>query len=175
MLNTILQKLWEKATKSSIFTVSSHHCTLREPEGVALPCPRQRTVDRRWKTKLLLHVILKQQLTNPFDCTVTCTGEIYSSFYSHSAAWTSVLELSNLDRDDWAGKLTEALWHREIGRNSLHTRHSRCQHGRKREILTAHSILVILDLSLCNITQFLSWNGETVGSNHHCATVMRST
>lgn len=33
MLNTNLQKLWEKATNSSIFTVSSHRRTLWEEEG----------------------------------------------------------------------------------------------------------------------------------------------
>ena len=31
--NTNLQKLWEKATNSSIFTVSSHRCVLWEEEG----------------------------------------------------------------------------------------------------------------------------------------------
>lgn len=39
MLNTNLQKLWEKATNSSIFTVSSHRCVLREGERLcALVC-----------------------------------------------------------------------------------------------------------------------------------------
>lgn len=54
MLNTNLQKLWKKATNSSIFTVSSHHCTLREEEGCALPSLYECTVDPNKEIRLWL-------------------------------------------------------------------------------------------------------------------------